>query len=258
VRYDGLSKLPWFKDVFSSISITHGYKSTLQVNSFNSDPKFDAVEPFKLETTETNFNYHTRIDIPQIVINEQFSPIIGIDLKTKNDMNMEFSYKKSRNLQLLAQEPALKETRTTEYVFGFGYTANDVNIGFLTGQKKKRKSRTKRDQEAEEKEDKKDETGNRTPGGRNSSVSSNVRTLSIQFDFALRDDVTYDHKPDLIAGDPQRGLKSLRFSPSVDYDINKNLTMRMFFDFSRTRPYLTTSYPITSIQGGLTMRFNLN
>jgi cell surface protein SprA len=254
LRYDGLSKMPGLKDIFSSFTITHGYKSTLVVNSFNSDPKYNSGDPFALSDLETNRNYHTRLDIPQIVINEQFSPIIGIDIKTRNDMNLEFNYKKSRNLQLLAQEPALKETRTTEYVFGFGWTLKDVNIGFLTGGsgKKRGKSRDKKDEEAKAKDQ-------NSRGGRGgSSVTSSARTLSIKFDFAFRDDVTYNHKPDEIAGDPQRGLKSLRFSPSIDYDINKNLTMRMFFDFSRTKPYLTTSYPITSAQGGLTIRFNLN
>ncbi|MEL6846523.1 MAG: cell surface protein SprA, partial [Bacteroidota bacterium] len=35
LSYNGLSKLPGLKDIFSSVSINHGYRSTMTVNSFN-------------------------------------------------------------------------------------------------------------------------------------------------------------------------------------------------------------------------------
>ena len=31
LTYNGLNKLPWFKDIFQNVSLTHGYKSRLQV-----------------------------------------------------------------------------------------------------------------------------------------------------------------------------------------------------------------------------------
>ena len=36
VNYNGLSKIPFLKDIFSNVRISHGYKNTLSVNSFES------------------------------------------------------------------------------------------------------------------------------------------------------------------------------------------------------------------------------
>jgi len=94
-----LSKLPWFKDIFKSVSITHGYKSTLTVNSFETNQLYVDEAPFSNENLNTSGNYYTRFDIPGVVITEQFSPLIGVDIKTVNDMTFRADFKKSRNLE---------------------------------------------------------------------------------------------------------------------------------------------------------------
>ncbi len=258
LNYNGLNKLPWFKDVFSSFSITHGYKSTLRVNNFFTEQEYDIASPFdSLKVTDQN--YYSRLEFPQVVIDEQFAPIIGLKMKTVNDIDLRFEWKKARNLALeIAQDPAqLKETNTKEYTLGFGYTLQGINIGFLTGDKGKKNKRKRRDQEDEAEEDEQDKNGGNRRGGKVSSTRG--RTLTISFDMSYRDDVSYIHKLDGGANaQPDRGLKSLRLSPSVDYDVNENFSLRAFVEYNQTKPYLTTSFPITSIRGGLTARFNLN
>lgn len=249
LRYNGLSKIPMFRDIFNNVNITHGYKSTLRVSSFSTDLQYREDEPFFIDPLVNTRNYFARFEIPEIIITEQFSPIIGIDVKTKSNMNMNFEWKKTRDLRMSIGLGQLTETRATELVFGFGFTKSNVNIGFLTaGSGKDRRGRNR----VEEEEPK-------PANNRGGVTNSRGRELTFNVDFALRDDVTWIHKfDDGATEEPIRGLKSIRFSPSVDYDVNKNLTLRMFFDYNSSKPYVSNSYPITSIQGGITASFLLN
>ena len=58
--------------------------------------------------------------------------------------------------------------------------------------------------------------------------------------------------------DPTRGNLTIRFSPAVDYSVTENLILRLFVDYNQTLPHVPTSFPITRIDGGLTVRFMLN
>jgi len=82
--------------------------------------------------------------------------------------------------------------------------------------------------------------------------------MNFKFDFSFRDDITIVHKLDQGIAEPTRGLKTIRISPSIDYDINKQLNVRLFFDRSRTIPATSASFPITNTAAGLTIRFSLN
>jgi cell surface protein SprA len=265
LRYDGLSKLPGLKDVFRSINISHGYKSTLQVNSYSSNLEFDFDDPFIIDPDATSGNYYARFMIPDIAISEQFSPIIGIDIRTKSDLNLGFEYNKGRNLFLDISEGELREDRRTEYTFTFGMVLRNVNIGFITGDKKKKRGRKSRgaqdDLEDIDLNDPNFTDPDAVGGGRGGQTETDTRgrEMTINFDFSYRDDISLLHAYDTGAtAEPNRGLKSLSINPSVDYQVNDNFTLRFFVDFTKTKPYLSTSYPITSVQGGLTARFNLN
>ncbi len=251
LNYNGLSKLPGFKEIFSSFTLKHGYKSSLSVSRFSTDLQFQPNDPYFIDPDVATFNYFARFEIPEIIINEQFQPILGINFKTVNNLNMNLEYAKSRNLQFSTGLGQLTEGRSTEYTIGAGWTFNDVVIGFLSGGRKKRPSRN-RDPENTE--------GGETPESpANQGLQNNAQRLVFAFNLQIRDDVTFIHElDDGATKEPTRGLKSLRINPTIDYDINKNFTLRFFVEYNKTQPYLSTSFPITNVRGGLTARFNLN
>jgi cell surface protein SprA len=255
LTYNGLSKLPWFKDILSSFSLKHGYKSTLSVSRFSTDLQYKNQDPFFIDPDISTRNYFARFEIPEVLINEAFQPLLGIDFKTVNDLNVNLEYAKSRSLQLSTGLGQVNESRSTEYTVGLGWSFENVNIGFLTGGRKKRSSRrrTNPDPNADGTED-----PNPAPAP-GPGVNNDAHKLVFAFNLQLRDDVTYIIElDDGATKEPTRGLKSLRLNPTIDYDINKNFTLRFFVEYSKTQPYLSTSFPITNIQGGLTARFNLN
>jgi cell surface protein SprA len=221
LTYNGLSKLDAFKKVFKSFNITHSYKSTLTVNQFVTDLNYDQDDPFAVNPTSQN--YFAEFEIPDVVITERFAPLIGIDFKAVNDMTGRFEYKKSRNLAMNFTDFQMNETNTAELTISVGYRIKDFVLPIKIG-----------------------EDGTRPKND-----------LNFKFDFSFRDDITVNHLLDQQNSVVTRGLKTIRISPSIDYAINKQLNVRLFFDRSQTIPATSASFPITNTQAGLTVRFAL-
>lgn len=254
IDYKGLSKLEIFEDLFSSFSIKHGYNSVLKVNNFSSDLRYGFDTRFS-EVDVNEQNYFSRLIIPDLVISENFDPIIGIDIKTKNDLSFRFNYKKSR--MLLLSSKSLTETKSTEIVLGFSYKLENV----IFGKKAKKKKGRKRSGDDDDEKDLNNQSGNDYKPGNNNKrgVSNTSRDMNFSFDFSYRDNITLENYLDNgEKADPTRGNLTIRVSPAVDYAITDNLILRLFVDYNQTLPHVPTSFPITRIDGGLTVRFMLN
>ena len=165
-------------------------------------------------------------------------------------MTIDVNLRKSRGLTMSFTNNELREMRSSEYTVGFGYTLKNVYLGFLPGmQKRNKRKRTRTPRNST--------TGTVGPGG--NVNDGDGRDLEIKFDFSLRDDLTLNHLLDEdTRAIPTRGVKSVRISPSLDYEVSESLVLRLFFDYSKTTPYVSTSYPITNARGGLQVRILFN
>ncbi len=225
LTYNGLSKIDMFKDLFASVSISHSYTSTLGMNSFATDLDFQ-----ERLYNENTLNYYSTYEIPDLVINEQFAPLIGVDMRFKNDLTARFNWNKSRNLAMSFTDYQLSETNSEEYTIGIGYRVKGFKLPFKfsVGQGKDKKKTNELEND-----------------------------LNFKFDFSYRDDKTINHLLDQEQAIATRGSKIIRISPSIDYAVNKFVNVRLFFDRSRTIPATSASFPITNTQGGVTIRFSL-
>jgi cell surface protein SprA len=139
----------------------------------------------------------------------------------------------------------LAETQSSSYTVGFGYRLKDVNIPFLTGRKKGKARKPA------------PETGNAPgPGGARPPAAND---MTFKFDFDLRDDITINHRLDqLDQAVPTRGARTISINPSVDYTLNRRLKLRLFTDYRKTVPKTSQSFPITTVNAGITVQFTLN
>lgn len=244
LRYNGLSLMESMRDVFSSITIRHGYKSTLAVNRFFTSQEYlNNSSSFNI-----NDNYYSEIEIPAVEINESFAPLLGISLKTKKGLNFDLEYRKSRRLRLSLQE--LSENLSTEIRGGFGYVIRNI------GKSKKDDKRKKRGRKSKPRKKKKKSFINRL-----SKVNNNRgKTLTINLDVSYRDDVEFIYKYNTDAPpQPNSGSTVLQIMPNVLYDINDNLTMRFFVNYNDRRSKATISIPRTlDIRGGVTAQLKIN
>jgi cell surface protein SprA len=81
--------------------------------------------------------------------------------------------------------------------------------------------------------------------------------LTFRFDFSYRDDITVNNQIDQGPAEITAGATTITIQPSVDYIISKRLTVRLFYDESKTIPKISSTYPTTNIKSGITFRFSL-
>ncbi|MFM2392171.1 MAG: hypothetical protein RLZZ546_148 [Bacteroidota bacterium] len=254
LRYDGLSKLSMFKNVFNSVSIRHGYKSTLSVANFLSQALYDENKPFQIDD---NINYYSQIEIPAISIKEDFSPLIGVDIKTKNNMDIKFEYKRGRQLDLRASNGELSETLSSSFVFGYGYIIENFK-GFGRGSKARDKKKSKKANVSTEPE--KDDEDNKGKG-KSKTANNKGKKLTINADFSFKDDKSQIYKYyEEGGGEPQtnRGARSIQFSPNVEYQMYKNLALRFYFEYTTNKPYTPNAYKNSNISAGTIVRYTFN
>ena len=238
LTYNGLNKFAPFDKWFSSVRLSHGYKSTLTINQYQTNLQYSQPQINPDNVNPATENYFSRYIIPAIVIAEEFSPLIGIDLRTKNDINLRFNFIKRRGLQFGFISNELAETRATTVDFGFNWVLRGVELKFLPGFKSA-----------------KEEQRRLIPGSGRGSSGPQSNDLEFLFDFAFTDNITVNHYLDQEAlPQPTRGSKDVRISPSIRYNLNRFINLRFFVDYRSTFPYTTTGYPITSIEGGLTVQ----
>lgn len=231
LTYNGLAKTEWGKKIFNNFNITHAYSSTFTVSNYTSDLNFIGTPgynpdaqfyvPSALDTLSGNF--YTLYYIPQIQISEQLSPLIGVDITWKNSLQTSFEFKKSRTLGLSLLDFQLAETRSTEFTGGLGYAIANFKLPFkIRGERK---------------------------------VLEN--DVNLRFDISVRNDKTINYRLNQNVAEPTHGAKTIAFSPTIDYVVNKRLNLRFFYEYRKTTPATLASYPIRNTRGGVTLRFSL-
>lgn len=246
INYNGLSRMKAFSNVFANFTIRHGYSSTLKVNNYETQPNYSSSQPFG--ELSPNQNYYSQLEISAVNLSEQFVPLIGVSVKTKKDMKFDFEFKQSRLLDLTLS--TLREQKSKEITVGAGYT-----IKMKKTSKKKKKKKVEDDDDSDDK--KPSLLGSLTKS--NKSATQKTRDIRINFAYSYRDDYTQIYN--LLTGTvPQadRGGKTITLSPNIEYDVNKNLSLRWYFDYNKTIPYTTLSFTNTTLRSGITLKFNIN
>lgn len=228
VNYDGIGKIPFVKKFARNVTLGHAYRSTYSVGSFTSNLAFDPVS-----TTEgiTNFpntrdssgNFVPELQIGNITISEQFSPLISLDFNFKNSLTAKFEVKTSRTLSYSFSNNQLTEVSSEEYILGAGYTFKNVTFPIRFGKNKKK-------------------------------IKSD---LNFRVDFSLRDNRTMIRKMEEDLNQATSGQKLISIKVNADYVINQRFNIRLFYNGAINEPVVSTSFPTQNHGAGLSLRFTL-
>jgi cell surface protein SprA len=222
VSYTGLNKLPMFSSIFSNFIINHSYTGSMSMNGFTTSLLYRDLYGlgFPSFIDSSSGNYVPFYQVPNVTISQQFNPLIGIEAAMRNNLTGRIEIRKAKTESLSMIDYQVAETRSTEYVIGGGYRVKNVRLPFPIFGVKRLKNE-----------------------------------LNIKLDISLRDDQSTNNYLAQNIGITSRGQKVLRISPSVDYMVNNKLTLHLFYDRQQTIPYVSSSYPITTTQAGITLRF---
>ena len=226
ITYTGLTKIPAIANVFSNISLTHAYSSTLSMNAYTSallytDPYHYGAPAF-LDTISGN--YIPFFLVPSLTIQESFAPLFGIDVTTTTQTNFRFEYKKSRQLSLSLIDYQLSEVRSTEWSFGGSYRQKGVKLPF------------------------------RFPFLKETEEGNDV---NINLDLSMRDDIQSNSRLDQANAYSTGGQKVISIQPSLDFVMSNRVNLKLYFDQQRVIPYISTSAPVTNTRAGLQIRISL-
>ena len=230
VSYTGLSKLPALAKIFTSINISHAYTGTLSMNSFTSALNY--ADPFgwqapKFKDSISN-NFVPFYLVPNVNIQEAFSPLIGIDVTTVNQLNFKFEYKKSRTMALSLIDYQLTETNSSEWSIGAGWRKKGFPLPF------------------------------KIPGGAGTKGKKLQNDITFRLDLSFRDDANSNSTLDQTNAYGTGGQKVVTIQPSIDYVLNNRLNLKLYFDQRRTTPYISTSSPTVMTRAGLQVRVSLS
>jgi cell surface protein SprA len=219
IKYNGLMRFKFFKETFKRFSLQQNYRSSYTINAFRSNFEFDK-NPNGVDASG-NFNNKTIMSNVNLV--EQFSPLLRMDFELKNSLKLLTEIKKDRALSMSFDNNLLTEVKGIEYVVGMGYRIKDVVF---------------------------------------SSKLADNATGIIKSDVIIKADLSYrnnktivrylDYDNNQLAGG--QNIWSLKLT--ADYSFSKNLTAIFYYDHAFSQAVVSTSFPLTNVRSGFTMRYN--
>jgi cell surface protein SprA len=241
ITYTGLSKLPFFSKIFTSFNLSNSYTSTLSMGSFNSNLNYSDPLGYRMpgfiDTISGNFVPYYQV--PNITLQEQFAPLLGLDMQFVNLMQAKVSYSRSRQLSLSLIDYQLSESSSTELDLGWGIKYQNVGLPF--GWKVPGNGKT---------------PPNGPPGSINAKKAQNDLTLRI--DISIRNDAMSSSYIGQNTSLPTGGQKVIRIDPSINYVLNNRINLKFYFDQQRTTPAISTTPPIVTTKGGISLRIALS
>jgi len=221
IKYSGLMRYKFFKDRFKRFSIQHAYRASYTINSFRSN--LDYNPNLAIQDNSGIGNFFNRTIIANINLVEQFNPLIRIDFEMKNAFKILAEIKKDRSLSMSFDNNLLTEVQGKEYIIGFGYRFKDVIFSSKLAD---------------------------NPTG---IIKSDI---NLKIDFSYRNNKTIVRYLDYDNNQLGGGQNIWSAKLTADYSLSKNLTAIFFYDHSFSKPVISTSFPLTNIRAGFTMRYN--
>lgn len=227
LNYNGLMKMEFFKKSFQSFTLNHGYRSLYTISSFMTNmqlqQRIENGEPVS-DIRNENGDFLPEFQVMGVTISENFSPLIGVNMRLKNNTSLRVEMKKDRMLNLSLANNQLTEMRGTELVIGAGYILKDVKLRFIKV------------------------GANRKPAQSN---------MELRADFSYRDNQTvirriFEELNQVTAG---QSIYSIKLS--ADYQINSRITASLYYDQILSRFKTSNAFPMNNLNTGVRVRFNL-
>jgi cell surface protein SprA len=223
ITFDGLSKFEFIQRVFRSINLSHQYRSTFQIGSYTTNLNYLENTYGVSSIRDLQNNYIQQYEINVVTINEQFSPLINIDMNWKNNLTTRFEWRKSRTISLNLTSNQIADARTNELVVGAGYRFDEVQIIL------------------------------KTSGGQKVLKSD----LNLRFDLSIRDNKTLARKLIEDVNQPVAGQRVFTARLTADYILSDRFNLQIFADHTMNNPFVAQTFPTSNTNFGFSLKFTL-
>lgn len=234
VTWDGLGKIKMMKKYFQSITIRHAYRATYSIGGFannllfidNGDGYSSSRVPVQnsiIGGVQQSANFNPKYIIQGATITEGFSPLIKFDFRFKKPGWLaNFEIKKDKTVNLNITGPQIIETKGQEYVVGVGYRFPNLIIKAIKIKGQPLKS-----------------------------------DLNFKLDLSYRKNMTVIRRIVDEISTPTGGQNIITLKTALDYQLTQAINLRFFYDWIRTTPQTSNSFPTANTNAGFSLRFNL-
>ena len=158
-----------------------------------------------------------------VTINEQFSPLVGLDVNLKNSLSFKAEWRRGRNMGLNIASNQIVESSNNEYVVGLGYKFSDLKFNLKTAK----------------------------------STKQVKNDLTLRADFSLKDAKTLVRKIELNQSQATAGDLVTTFKFAANYVVSERINLSLFYDLQMRTPVVSTSYPTLNSEVGISAKILL-
>ncbi|MBK6265184.1 cell surface protein SprA [Marivirga sp. S37H4] len=234
IDYKGLSNIKAIKKIFPSVTISHAYNASFNVSNFISNGRYDSqnqnltlnsnIENYPFPSIQSDSgNFIPVYNIGQVLISERFSPLIGVNLRTKGRFTAKLEYKKERNLALSTETSQLTDQKSNDFVIDIGFTDPSFKFPFKIK-------------------------------GRTVALKND---LTMQLSVTVRDTEVVQRSVDDDRNVLVDGNINYQLRPTVNYTVSEKLNLNFYYQRSFNEPRVQNSFPTTNTSFGVQVRFGL-
>jgi cell surface protein SprA len=232
--YTGLSKLGNLKDVFQSVTISHAYTASYSVMNYSNSLQYAGIDTIGINIPIEKYNdgYYSTVNaqgqivpiyvISQVMISEQFAPLIGINVRTKGRLTARAEYKTKRDLALNITNAQVTEVSNKDVSVEMGYTKNNLKLPFKSQ-------------------------------GRTIVLKNDV---TFRLNFTVSDQKTIQRKIEEL-NTLTNGNVNYQLRPNLSYVVNQKLNVQMYYEWTKNTPQVSNSFPRSTNRFGFQVRFSL-
>ncbi len=232
IDYTGLNKIKAIQDKFQSITINHSYQSNYSVVNYSNSLEYsddlelnNNVESYNdsrfgvLPGTNENLPLYV---ISQVLISEQFAPLIGVNIRTKSRLTAKLEYRSERELALNISNAQVTEQKNSDIVMEVGFT----------------------------------KAGMKMPWKSQGRVVTLKNDLTFRFNFTIRNSKTVQRRIEE-TDQLTDGNLNIQIRPNFSYVLNEKLNLQFYFERNITEPKISTAFPRATTRLGFQVRFSL-
>ncbi|MDR3026628.1 cell surface protein SprA [Chryseobacterium sp.] len=230
ITYSGLKNIPIISGQFTKFDILHGYTATYTATGIQSNVDYHGNPDGYYQTVDDAGNVIKNAGdkinpytFAQVGYVESFSPLIGVDVTMRNNMQFGIQYNKTRMMVLGLVNQTLTEDANTEYVVRLGYIVRNFRLG--------------------------------TANIRGRGTRGKGSDLNIRGDISLRDSKT--SIMNILLNDAQvtGGQRLMNIKLSADYNVSENLNLRVFYEQMTSKYKISTAFPLSTVRAGISATF---
>ena len=222
ITFDGIGKIKALRKYIKKLSFTHAYRSNFSVGNYTTNLNGQWDNSGNATVTDIAGNFISQKQIMTLNILEQFAPLLGVDLTLSNNMSVKLEIKKDRNISLSLANNQITEIKGSEIKFGSGYTWRKLSLPFKIAGK-----------------------------------TLDPSDLRMRLDVSVRDNKTITRKIIENQNQATAGQTAVNIQFSGDYNLTKQLMLRIYFDRRVNTPFVSTSFPTANTNAGFAIRFQL-